>query len=109
MKLFECPNCNNEAIHPLSYFWFMGGVKKRVCKSCNRKLKVNFTFWVEFFLIFIISSFILQYSISFIFFGEDQISNRQGIVLDLLALVMAYSPVWVFKRRVYMLEEEPKA
>lgn len=108
MKVFECPNCNNQAIHTLSFFWFMGGVKKRICRSCNQKLKVNHMFIVEFVLIAIISLTILNNSVSFIFYGEGQIPKRLSIVLDLLALIVAYSPVWIFKRRAYMLDE-PKA
>lgn len=105
MKVFECPHCNNQVIKFFSFFFLMGSVKKRICRSCNRKLKVNYMFTVEFILIFIVSSLFLSYSISSIYFGEDQIPKRLNFVLDLLALVLAYSPVWIFKRRVYMLDE----
>lgn len=108
MKVFECPHCNNQVIQFFSFFFLMGAVKKRICRSCNRKLKVNYMFIVEFILISIFSSFILRYTINSIFIGEGQIPNRLSIALDLFSLVLAYSPVWIFKRRVYMLDE-PKA
>ena len=108
MKVFECPHCNNQVIQFFSFFFLMGAVKKRVCSSCNKKLKVNYMFIVEFILISIISAIILRYTIISISIGEGQIPNRLSIALNLIALFLAYSPVWLFKRRVYMLDG-PKA
>jgi len=105
MKVSECPCCNNQVILFFSFFFLRGAVKKKICRSCNQKLKVNYMFIVEFILISIISGLILRYTIISMFIGEDQIPNRLSIALDLFTLVLAYSPVWIFKRRVYMLDE----
>ncbi len=103
LQLFNCPNCDNQAIPILSFFWGMGGVKNRICRSCGQKLKVNLSFYGEFFAIFLISGLIFQYAVSSLFYGESHMPNSLEIALSLLALVPAYSPVWIFTRRIFYM------
>lgn len=103
LKFLNCPNCDIQAIPTFSFFWGMGGLKKGICRTCNRKLKVNYSFYIEFFSIFLISGLIFRYAVSSIFYVESHMPNSLSIALNLLALVLAYSPVWISERRMFSL------
>ena len=107
MKVFHCYHCKNQAISNWSFFCGLSGtgIRKETCRNCGKRLKVDFLFYLEFFTLFFVFGLILRYLVSFIFFSEKDIPNSLSIGLNILSLVVAYSPVWIFQRRILKIDE----